>query len=360
MTRILPLLIGLCAFVQSTWADKPQFDAFIKKFNLTYTGAEYDYRFSVFEANLEKAAQLDQSTIGGEYGLTKFMDRTPEEFKKLLMPEEFWATPPGQNRSTWYVTPPERNNSGFRIPCLFDLRVLEYPVTWNGYTGWYAYAGNVRDQGLECAAGWAFTAAHLREIVEARAFNSPNVISPQVFIDCASAPSANTSSQGCVGGWVEDAKKLIRCEIMNQGPNWGCGAQAEAAYPYTGVHEECKVRGTDDQHPGGFVGGFQIGYLHNESDIPWHLVNAPGISVKIRVPESFQFYTGGVIDESTCANVNTNAAGIHNMLLVGYTEEYWILKNSFGTEWGHEGYVYIKRNNDVCGIGHEVIVAWMG
>lgn len=66
------------------------------------------------------------------------------------------------------------------------------------------------------------------------------------------------------------------------------------------------------------------------------------------------------MDEVTCADVNTNAIGIHNMAVVGYTEEYWIVKNSFGTEWGHEGYVYIKRNNNVCGIGHEIIVTWNG
>jgi cathepsin L len=39
--------------------------------------------------------------------------------------------------------------------------------------------------------------------------------------------------------------------------------------------------------------------------------------------------------------------------LVGYTEEYWIIKESMGTNWGVQGYVYVSREtNKNCGIGY--------
>lgn len=76
------------------------------------------------------------------------------------------------------------------------------------------------------------------------------------------------------------------------------------------------------------------------------------ISVSIDASEqTFQFYANGIYDNPLCSSENLG----HAVLLVGYGTEngldYWLIKNSWGTEWGNDGYVKIARNkNNLCGI----------
>jgi C1A family cysteine protease len=71
-----------------------------------------------------------------------------------------------------------------------------------------------------------------------------------------------------------------------------------------------------------------------------------------RVPDSFQYYAGGVFNPADCTN---NIIGYHEMLIVGYTSSYWIVKNSWGTGFGVSGYVYYARDKNLCGINIQLI-----
>lgn len=40
----------------------------------------------------------------------------------------------------------------------------------------------------------------------------------------------------------------------------------------------------------------------------------------------------------------------HDITLIGVTQTYWIIRNSWGTDWGEKGYMRLKRGGNVCGM----------
>lgn len=54
--------------------------------------------------------------------------------------------------------------------------------------------------------------------------------------------------------------------------------------------------------------------------------------------QDWQFYKGGIM------KCRQNSTEDHAVLLVGYTPEYWIIKNQWGTNWGEKGFMRISRN----------------
>ena len=60
-------------------------------------------------------------------------------------------------------------------------------------------------------------------------------------------------------------------------------------------------------------------------------------------------YNGGVYFDSTCTFDNPRLLGGHAVVVIGYGTdpkqgEYWLVRNSWGTSWGENGYVKMARN----------------
>ena len=90
-----------------------------------------------------------------------------------------------------------------------------------------------------------------------------------------------------------------------------------------------------------------------------HAVAQQPVSVAIQANlPSFQFYSKGIYNDSQCAGELD-----HGVLVVGYGEDdnnvsYWLVKNSWGPNWGENGYIRMLRNvtnntNGMCGIAME-------
>ena len=79
-------------------------------------------------------------------------------------------------------------------------------------------------------------------------------------------------------------------------------------------------------------------------------------AVLLTVDNNLIFYGGGIYSSVTCSKEAAN----HMMLAVGYGCEngtdYWILKNSWGSNWGENGYVRLARNQgNTCGVASNTL-----
>jgi len=162
-------------------------------------------------------------------------------------------------------------------------------------------------------------------------------LSEQQLVDC----SAAQGDQGCNGGLMDYAFQYV---ITNN------GITSEAQYPYTAVTGTCNTNVTSVATISSFVDvtpGSEAALLT--------AVNIGPVSVAIEADQScFQFYSGGILSDPTCG-MNLD----HGVLAVGYDTDsasgtpFWIVKNSWGTSWGEQGYVRMIRGTNECGIAQE-------
>lgn len=72
--------------------------------------------------------------------------------------------------------------------------------------------------------------------------------------------------------------------------------------------------------------------------------------VGLECPTRSRYYTTGVFDDTNCST-----GQYHAMLIVGYTANYWIVKNSWSQDFGDQGYVYYARGQNLCGMQESLI-----
>jgi len=122
------------------------------------------------------------------------------------------------------------------------------------------------------------------------------------------------------------------------------GICSEKDYPYTGRDGTCKKT----CKPVTKVTGYKDVTAGSETDLLNAVTTTP-VSVAIEADQSaFQFYRSGVFTAACGRQLD------HGVLAVGYgtqgTQDYWIVKNSWGVSWGEQGYIRMIRNKDQCGI----------
>lgn len=102
-----------------------------------------------------------------------------------------------------------------------------------------------------------------------------------------------------------------------------------------------------------------FGYVLKSSsqDIRDQLAKGPFSTLVYSTNYYFQHYTGGILNVVGCTANYTNTSIVdHAVEYVGYGTEngqdYWLIKNSWGTDWGEEGYIRVQQEETggVCNI----------
>ncbi|XP_039476106.1 cathepsin S-like [Oreochromis aureus] len=318
---LLLLLISLCAGAAAMFESTldAHWDLWKKTHGKSYKNDVEDaHRRELWENNLKMITVHNLEASMGlhtyELGMNHMGDLTEEEilqfFASLTPPTDIQRAPSAFAGA-----------SGSGIPDTMDWREK-------------GCVTKVKMQGA-CGACWAFSAAGALEGQLAKSTGKLVDLSPQNLVDC----SGKYGNHGCNGGFMTRAFQYV---IDNH------GIDSDASYPYTGRDDQCHY---NPATRAANCSSYQFLPEGDENALKQALATIGPISVAIDATRPmFTFYRSGVYNDPSCSQkVN------HGVLAVGYGtlngQDYWLVKNSWGTTFGDQGYIRMARNqNDQCGI----------
>lgn len=279
---------------------------------------EVNFRRALWEKNLELVWRHNQEAAAGKHsftlGLNHLADMTADEVNdKLngLRPEE-----PNTLRNVTL-----KKMSGLRMPKSVDWREQ-------------GLVSAVQNQGM-CGSCWAFSSVGALEGQMSKHTRVLVALSPQNLVDC----SIMDGNHGCKGGYISKSYNYI---IRNK------GIDSATFYPYEHQSGICRysVKGK-----AGYCSNFHVLPSGDEKTLQTVVATVGPVAVAVNAMlPSFHLYRGGVYNDPKCSPNMIN----HAVLIVGYGsdkgQDFWLVKNSWGTEWGKGGYIRIARNKNACGI----------
>ncbi|KAJ4841883.1 hypothetical protein Tsubulata_015445 [Turnera subulata] len=301
------------------------------------TEEELKLRFAIFSESLDLIRSTNRKGLPYTLGVNQFADWTWEEFKRhrLGAAQNCSATTKGSHKLSNAVIPETKDwrEAGIVSP--------------------------VKDQG-HCGSCWTFSTTGALEAAYHQAFGKGISLSEQQLVDCAQA----FNNFGCHGGLPSQAFEYIK---------YNGGLDTEEAYPYTGVDGVCKF---SSENVGvqvlDSVNITLVSYLHKffrivplqnspyevsmlmgaEEELKDAVALVRPVSVAFQVIHEFRLYKSGVFTSDHCGSTPMDVN--HAVVAVGYGVEngmpYWLIKNSWGANWGDNGYFKMEMGRNMCGI----------
>ena len=288
-------------------------------FNKTYQNPQdYERRETIFYENQRKIEYHNSRNYSYTYGYNNFTDHTFNEFKGKYL--NYMYRP--QEKERVRVSSQDRNTS----------------VDWRSS----GIVNHIKNQG-QCGSCWAFSGVSAIESMFAKRTGVLYDLSEQEMVDCVQDCS------GCGGGWPTSVYKYV---MENNITN-------ESNYPYVESDGVCYTNQTKSLLR---VRGYKV-IMNNTRDVLNALYELGPLSVALDAEDSFQMYSNGIYESEDCSNDPEDMD--HAVMLVGYGIDnlsgklYFILRNSWGTDWGVGGYMYFSGElSNMCGILNDVTIPY--
>ncbi|KAF3854798.1 hypothetical protein F7725_022853 [Dissostichus mawsoni] len=286
----------------------------LKQYNKVYSMQEYHERLQIFTENKRRIDKHNEGNQTFTMGLNQFAGMTFGEFRKYFLLSE------PQNCS---ATKGNHFSSKGPLPDSIDWRKKGNYVT------------DVKNQAA-CGSCWTFSTTGCLESVTAINTGKLVPLSEQQLIDCAQ----DFNNHGCDGGLPSQAFEYI---MYNK------GLMTEEDYPYKAIELTCVYK---PELAAAFVKDVVNITQYDEKGMVDAVATLNPVSFAFEVTSDFMHYSEGVYTSTECHQTPDKVN--HAVLAVGYGQQdgtpYWIVKNSWGSHWGVDGYFLIEREKNMCGL----------
>nr|BAG74347.1 silicatein-G2 [Ephydatia fluviatilis] len=286
------------------------------------TTDEEQNRLSVWLANKRRIDHhnVEAENHGFTLAMNSFSDLTDEEFAERFLNHQ-------------------QGNYTLRRVAMFEApQGVKYAdsVDWRTKGA----VNSVKNQG-QCGASYAFAAVASLEGMNALANEKMVALSEQNVIDC----SVPYSNRGCNGGDTYAALKYV----VDNG-----GIDTESTYAYKERQSSCQF---NSKYIGATASGVVAISSSSESELMAAVATMGPVAVAVDANTyAFRYYQSGIFSSSACSSTKLN----HAMVVTGYGtssgKDYWLVKNSWGSNWGNGGYIMMARNKyNQCGIASDAL-----
>ncbi|CUG86391.1 cathepsin-L cysteine peptidase, putative [Bodo saltans] len=320
MKKVVVLMAVVLAALGHDVQLHKEFQSFKAKYQKKYISHDEEmHALRAFGRNRELINEMRMSNPEAKFGQTRFSDMTQNEFMSKMLRSHAKPAAPVSPGQTTAVTS--------------EGQALPKEINWVTRGA----VSPVRDQG-DCASDWAFAAVDNIEGVNFVKNGQLTLLSTEELLSCTN------NGDACNGGITAAAFEWL---LNKEGGN----IMTAASWPGETGTSNCTFVG---KTVGATISGYQsLG--QSEALLQVATVNYGPIAVGVDAL-SWQFYESGVLTNCSASSID------HMVTVVGYNEEgstpYWIVKNSWGTDFGLDGYIWIQKGVNACGIKEMAITAF--
>eukprot|EP01061_Rhynchopus_euleeides_P007468 TRINITY_DN164_c0_g1_i4.p1 TRINITY_DN164_c0_g1~~TRINITY_DN164_c0_g1_i4.p1 ORF type:complete len:329 (+),score=133.11 TRINITY_DN164_c0_g1_i4:61-1047(+) len=286
--------------------------SFKNDYGRQYTSlAEEERRYGIFTGNMLKAARFEkEQTKGATFGMNVFSDLSAEEFKvyhSLQVPQK--ASPPPMFTAD-------------------EEKAVQASVDWRSKGA----VTHVKNQ-AQCGSCWAFSTTGGIEGQWQISGKTLTSLSEQELVSCDKVDA------GCNGGLMDNAFKWLLDNHNGQ-------IVMEESYPYaSGQGTRYSCQDVSSMTVGATISSYKD-ITHSEEQMKAFVSTSGPLPIAVDATK-WQTYTGGILTD--CCGYSGCQLD-HGVLIVGYGEDYWIVKNSWGPSWGESGYIRVAYGSNECGL----------